>query len=384
MRVTIAFTDATRHSPDAMLIGTMLDELAERGVGRDDVTLLCATGLHRPSTDAERRAKLGDAIVESVRIVDHDASDASQLADLGSVDGLPVVVNRLCVECDELLATGVVEPHQYAGYSGGAKTVAIGCGGEATIAATHGPAMIDREGVRLGAIDGNPFQRFVRAAGRRIGLRNVANVVLDESGRMIARRSGDPIAVHDELVAIARTAFERHVPETAHIVVAGVPDAKASNLYQASRAATYVALAERTPLLPGGVIVIPASIAAGAGAGLGERRFLELLSGASEPRELVRRLARDGFPGGAQRAYVLAKVLAGHTVIIAGGGDPAVVRACHMIPCADLADALELARATARAHFGVEPRVLEIANALVTLPRLASGPGVSVQHHRRA
>ena len=370
-RVTIAFTDATRNCPDERLIGGVLRELETARMPRDAVTLLCATGLHRASTEAERRAKLGAEIASTVRIVDHAATDRHQLAELGTIDGIPVVVNRLCVETDLLIATGVVEPHQYAGYSGGAKTVAIGCAGEATITPTHGPAMIDRDGVRLGSIDANPFQAFVREAGRMIGLRHVVNVVLDEHGDAIAEAAGEPNAVHDALVTRARAAFETSVDEPAHIVVAGVPPSKGANLYQASRAATYVALAERTPLLPGGVIIVPAGIEEGAGDGLGERRFLELLSGASSAAALVDELRDGGFPGGAQRAYVLAKVLMRHTVIVAGARHPDVVRACHMIPATDLDAALDLARALVGERFGCVPRILQLPNALVTLARLA-------------
>lgn len=369
-RVTIAFTDATRSCPDDRLIGGILRDLDDAGVHRENVTLLCATGLHRPSSEAERRAKLGDELAGSMRIVDHSASDRSGLVELGTIDGIPVVVNRLCVEADLVIATGVVEPHQYAGYSGGAKTVAIGCAGEATIAATHGPSMIDREGVLLGSIDDNPFQRFIRDAGRMVGLRHVANVVLDEHGAVIAEAAGDPERVHDELAARARRAFETDAHESAHIVIAGVPPSKAVNLYQASRAATYVALADRTPLVPGGVIIVPADINEGAGEGTGERRFFELLSRASSPAALVEELRVHGFPGGAQRAYVLAKVLAKHRVIVAGALHPEVVLACHMIPAVDLDSALELARTMVREKFAVEPRELEIANALVTLVRL--------------
>ena len=135
MCVTIAFTDATRACPDELLIGYLFNELGALGISASDITLLCATGLHRPMTAAERIAKLGVDLAGRARIVDHRALDPDALMTLGEIDGLPVVVNRLCVETNLLIATGVVEPHQYAGYSGGAKTVVIGCGGEATTGA---------------------------------------------------------------------------------------------------------------------------------------------------------------------------------------------------------------------------------------------------------
>jgi nickel-dependent lactate racemase len=370
MKVVIAFTDATRYSPDRLLVGAIMQELEEAGITNSNVTLLCATGLHRPMTDAERLAKLGPEIIRQVAIVDHNALDESELVDLGSVDGCPVVVNRRCVDADLVIATGVVEPHQYAGYSGGAKTVVIGCGGEATIAATHGAAMLDHPGTRLGAIDGNPFQAFVRAAGERIGLDYVVNVLLDEEGYVIGAAAGRPAQVHDHLAVRGRECYQTPVEQRAHLAVAGVNSAKSTNLYQASRAATYLALADRTPLLPGAPIVIPASIPEGAGEGAGERRFFEILSSATSPSALVEELRRTGFPAGAQRAYILAKVMAEHAVIVAGPEHPDIVLACHLLTVPTVESALEMAVEIARRRFGHGPlELLAVPNALVTLPR---------------
>jgi nickel-dependent lactate racemase len=376
MRVVIAFTDATRHSPDQMLIEHILRGLAACGVGDEAVTLLCATGLHRPMTPAERVAKLGAEFAARLTTVDHDAMDAGGLVSLGDVHGLPVVVNRLCTECDLLIAIGVVEPHQYAGYSGGAKTVVIGCGGEATIAATHGPAMLDRDGVLLGRIVGNPFQEFVRAAGDRIGLRYVANALLDAEGNTVAIAEGAPRDVQDALIERGRPLQTMTVDAPVRLAVLGVSPAKAANLYQASRAITYVALADRTPVPPGAPIVLVAAIPEGAGQGTGEQRFRDALGAATSPADLLLRMRRDGFPAGAQRAYILAQALARNPVIVVAPGHEALVRACHMEYAPDLASALGRAITIARERFGDGVGDLDcllIQNALATLPRLDAG-----------
>ncbi|ABU58778.1 lactate racemase domain-containing protein [Roseiflexus castenholzii] len=374
MRVTIAFTDATRACPDERLVGSLLSELDRCGVAPDHITLICATGLHRPSTPAERIAKLGTAIVSRYRIIDHNALDPGGLVDLGTIDGIPLLINRLCVETDLLLATGVVEPHQYAGYSGGAKTVVIGCGGEATISATHGSAMLDHPGTRLGAIDGNPFQAFVRAGGERAGLRYVVNAILGDTGEPLLIAAGPPALVHDYLVGRARAIYEVPVAQPVHIARAGVDGPKAVNLYQASRAATYLALAERTPLLPGAPILLPAPIPEGAGEGAGERRFFDVLSNAASPQQLLDHLRRTGFPAGAQRAYILAQVLVHHPIIVVGAHHPDVVRACHMHAVPDMAAGFALADRLARATFNLAPNAplefLDVPHALLTLPRL--------------
>jgi nickel-dependent lactate racemase len=376
MRVTIAFTDATRACPDERLVGDLLSELEQCGVAPDDITLICATGLHRPSTPAERLAKLGAAIVARYRIIDHNALDPGDLVDLGVIDGIPLVVNRRCIESDLLLATGVVEPHQYAGYSGGAKTVVIGCGGEATISATHGPTMLDHRGTRLGAIDGNPFQAFVRAGGERARLRYIINTILGETGTPLMIAAGPPALVHDYLVTQARAIYEAPVAQPVHIAHAGVDGPKAINLYQASRAATYLALTERTPLLPGAPILLPAPIPEGAGEGAGERRFFDALSNAASPQHLLDDLRRTGFPAGAQRAYILAQVLVRHPIIVVGAQHPDVVRACHLHAVPDMAAGIALADCLARTTFNLAPdaplEFLDVPHALLTLPRLTS------------
>jgi nickel-dependent lactate racemase len=375
MRVTIAFTDATRACPDELLIGQLFRSLGDLGINLSDVTLLCATGLHRPMTADERVTKLGAALAGWTRIVNHRAQDPAALVHLGEIDGLPVVVDRQCVETDVLIATGVVEPHQYAGYSGGAKTVVIGCGGEATIQATHSAALLDQPGTRLGAICDNPFQQFVRRAGKLIGLQYVVNVVLDDAGRILAAAEGEPNAVHDALVDQARSIYEARVHRPAHMALAGVPAPKAANLYQASRAATYLALADYTPLLPGAPILLPAAIPEGAGQGAGERRFFETLSQAQSPAGLVDALRRDGFPAGAQRAYILAQVLMRHPIIVVGAAHPEVARACHMLAAGDMQAGVTLAENLARAQFNMAPdeplNFLIVPDALLTLPRLA-------------
>src|SRR5262245_15317111 len=162
-RVCIAVTDATRACPDHLLVPPMLDELAAAGVPDDAITILVAVGTHRPSTDAEKREKLGDAVVDRYRVVDHDAADKANLVKVAEgPEGVPFLLNSLVAKADLLIATGRVEPHQYAGYSGGGKTVAIGCADDAIIADTHGPAMLDRPGVRLAQLRDNPFQTAVR------------------------------------------------------------------------------------------------------------------------------------------------------------------------------------------------------------------------------
>ncbi|MFN2283732.1 MAG: lactate racemase domain-containing protein, partial [Anaerolineae bacterium] len=122
--VCIVFTDATRACPDDLLIPPILRELEQAGVRDEDITLLCGIGMHRPSTHAEKVAKLGQAVVDRYRVIDNEPQNLAALVDLGEVNGIPLSVHKAAYNADVLIATGIVEPHQYAGYSGGRKTVA--------------------------------------------------------------------------------------------------------------------------------------------------------------------------------------------------------------------------------------------------------------------
>jgi len=363
-RACIVFTDATRAVPDHLLVPALLRELEAAGVRDEDVTLLCGVGMHRPSTPQEKAQKLGSEVVARYRVVDHMPSDPALLADLGTWDGVPLLVNRPAAEADLLIATGVVEPHQFAGYSGGRKTVAIGAGGEATIAGTHGPAMLDHLGTRLGQIEGNPFHRAITESARRAGMRFILNVVQDGAHRVVALRAGQPQAAFAELVEIARSVSEVPVAQQYDLVVAGVDPPKDVNLYQATRAASYLWFASRPVVRPGGVIIVPARCPEGVGQGVGEHRFHWLLSNTDDLHSLIAHLREKGYPPGGQRAYILAQVLAGCQVIVVGAEDLAIVRQCHMTPAATMEEALGLAQA----RLGRELEALIVPHALLTLP----------------
>jgi nickel-dependent lactate racemase len=275
-----------------------------------------------------------------------------------------VAVNALLLESDLIIATGVVEPHQYAGYSGGGKTVVIGCGSEETIELTHGPQFLDRPGVRLGQIAGNPFQQFVRDAARAIGLKFVVNVVLDGAGRAIAVQAGDPLAVHEALVSVARSVYEVPVPHPYDVVIAQVDPPKDVNLYQASRAATYLGLSATPPIRQRGVIIVAARCPEGAGQGRGEQRFFTALSQASDLQQLLADFRRHGCQAGEQRTYLLAQVLLNYTVIVAGSQCPDVMQACHLVAAASLDEAIVYAYRQA----GTAAQVLYLPHPLQTVP----------------
>ncbi len=363
--VCIVFTDITRACPDALLVGPILEELHAAGVAEERITFLCGVGMHRASTDAEKIAKLGAEVVRRYRVVDHDARDPQGLVDLGTTEtGIPLSVNRLAYESDLLIATGIVEPHQYAGYSGGAKTLAVGAAGEAMIAYTHGPQMLEHPGTRLGRIAGNPFREALQEAGRRAGLRFIVNVVQDDARRAVAVRAGDPTAAFRELVETARRLYEVPIPQQYDVAVAGIGFPKDANLYQASRGPTYLHFAPTAVVRPGGTYIVPAVCQEGAGEGAGEQRFYRALKEAASMPALVEQLRREGYPPGEQRAFVLAKVLCEANIVVVGAETPEVARDVKMAAAPTMEEAL----AWVQERQGRELDVLIVPHALLTLP----------------
>jgi nickel-dependent lactate racemase len=323
--------------------------------------------MHRPSTGEEKVNKLGADVVSRYRVIDSQPRNADELVELGTTStGAPIVVNRTAYEADLLIATGIVEPHQYAGYSGGRKTVAIGAAGEPVIQYTHAPRMLDLPGTRLGRVDDNRFHQTVTEVAQAAGLRFILNVICNDRGEVVAVRAGDPERAFEALVAEAAKLYVRPISHAYDIVVGGVGYPKDANLYQASRGATYLYFAPKPVVRPGGVLIIPARIQEGAGEGVGEQRCHEALRDASDPATLVDEMRRRPFQAGEQRAYMIAQTLTGCDVIIVGAEHPDIVREMKMIPAADMDEALRFAaeRVTSQAE------VLVVPHALLTLPMI--------------
>ncbi len=364
-RVCIVFTDVTRASPDHLLVPPVLSELEAAGIHDEDITLLCGIGMHRASTKEEKVAKLGRAVVDRYQVIDSEPQNPKALVDLGTTDsGIPLSVNRVAYEADLLIATGIVEPHQYAGYSGGRKTLAVGAAGEPMIAFTHGPQMVDHPGTRLGRIEGNPFHEAVTEAARRAGLRFIINVVQDDQQRVVCIGAGEPENTFKEMVAFARTIYEVPIPQQYDVAVAGVGFPKDANLYQASRAASYLFFAPTPVIRPGGVFVVPAPCGEGGGDGVGEQRFLKAMQDAPDVGFILKQARLHGYPPGQQRAFVMAKVLEQNDVIIVGAEDPELIQSAKFLT----APKLEAAFALAGRKLGDNLDVLIVPHALLTLP----------------
>ena len=370
--VVITISDSSRPCPSEPVLAALLDELAAAGVADACVTVAIGCGLHATTGPEERERLAGPSIARRVRVVDAQGIE-TETADLGETSlGAPARIARVVADADLAITVGVVEPHLYAGFSGGVKGVSIGCAGRETIAWTHRPAFISEPGVSVANLPGNPFQATLREIAARTPLRWGVNLVMGsgEAGgggqAAAAVRAGDPAAVQEALAAWAAPAWLRAAPERYDVVVAGVHAPKSDGLYQASRAATYLGLAARPAVAEGGLILLTADLPLGAGDGPGERNFLDVLAAASSPAELLERGLREPLGPGGQRSFVVARVLSRFRLAVAGAADPAFLEPLAHLGVAAF-DSVDAALAAEESRLGRHASVLAVADAMATV-----------------
>src|ERR1035437_888152 len=211
-RIAVSLCDLTRPQPREAMVWAMLSEL-EGICDRDDVTLLVATGTHRGNTNAELRVMLGDELVDTIRIINHDARDPSMLTWRGEFgNGVPVWLNRLWGEADVKITTGFVEPHFFAGFSGGPKMVAPGLAGLETTLTLHDAARIGHPDARWGGVEGNPVHHDARAIAAATGTDFTLDVIIDREQRIVQAFGGDLFPAHRTACAAARETAMCPVP----------------------------------------------------------------------------------------------------------------------------------------------------------------------------
>lgn len=189
-KVVILASDHTRPVPSKIIMPLLLAEI-RKGNPSAEITILVATGCHRETRKEELVAKFGEDIVRTENIVIHDCDDEQSLVSVGRLpSGGELIVNRLAVECDLLIAEGFIEPHFFAGFSGGRKSVLPGIASRRTVLYNHNSSFINHPHSRAGILAGNLIHEDMVSAAQRIGLRFICNVVLnaEKKGRLCSCR----------------------------------------------------------------------------------------------------------------------------------------------------------------------------------------------------
>lgn len=289
-QVVIVHTDITRATPNARILPVILEQIEAAGVERQDITLLNGLGTHRRQTDGELRHMLGDAIVDHYRCLQHDCNDDSSLVSLGHTSlGHPVRINRTYLEADVKILTGFIEPHFFAGYSGGPKAVLPSLAGSESVFTNHSYAMIAHPQATWGVTHGNPIWEEMCEMALRTHPDFLLNVSLNVEHAITGVFAGDMLQAHKQGCAFVKETAMLPFDAPYDVVIttnSGYP--LDQNLYQCIKGLSAAARLVR----PGGAVLIVAACEDG----LPEHGLYgALLAQAGTPQRALAMIAAPGF-----------------------------------------------------------------------------------------
>lgn len=259
---TILISDHTRPVPSRLILPHMLDELRQ-GNPDIEVTLLVATGSHRCTTNAELLEKLGAEIISQETIIVHDCDDTENNCSIGTLpSGAPLVINKLAAKTDLLIAEGCIEPHFFAGFSGGGKSVLPGVCDRVTVLGNHCSRFIDSPFARTGILERNPIQDDITASIELAKLAYIVNVVINDKKEVLAAFAGDPVAAHQSGCDFLRRSCRVQAAFADIVITTNGGAPLDQNVYQCVKG---LATAEETAK-PGAVLIISAECLDGVGA----------------------------------------------------------------------------------------------------------------------
>jgi lactate racemase len=360
-RVCVVFTDVTRATPNDRLIPWLLHHL--RGVPRDRVTLVNAVGTHRPNTPAELERLLTPEVTSNYRVVNHACDRPEDLVPFGVTrDGSPALINRLVAEADVRIVTGFIEPHFFAGFSGGPKGIMPGVAGAATVMSNHGHRNIAHPNARFGVLDGNPIWEEMRDIALRIGPSFLLNVALNPRRQITGVFAGHLLEAHRKGADFVRRSAMQTVSSPFDVVVttnSGYP--LDQNLYQAVKGIS----AGARILRPDGALILAAECREGVPS---QSAYDRLLRRASCPEALLHLLATPGFSSPEQwQVQIQALIQRLAKVHVFSSLPDESVKAAHFVPCHDIGALVQSQLET----MGPQARVAVLPQGPLTIPYLA-------------
>ncbi|RUL87672.1 nickel-dependent lactate racemase [Tautonia sociabilis] len=358
----ILVCDITRPVPNETILHPTLRVLHESGIRREDVLILVATGLHRPSTEAERVEMLGEPIAREYRVEDHHGTALEEHTFLGTTPkGVPAWIDSRYVQADLKIATGLIEPHLMAGYSGGRKLICPGIAAIETVKIWHGPDFLEHPKADCGILDGNPVHEENTRIARMAGCDFIVNVTLDKQRRITSVVAGDMEAAFLEGVRFIEHVVTAPVREPVDVVVtssAGYP--LDTTFYQAVKGMTGC-----LPIVKqGGTIILAASLSEGIGSPEFQSLFRE---NPSLDVFMERILGKEYFVLDQWQLEELAKVRRKARVKVVSDGLPAETLAGLFV---EPAETVEAALAASLAEYGPNARVAVIPKGPYVLPTI--------------
>ncbi|MBN2807951.1 MAG: nickel-dependent lactate racemase [Deltaproteobacteria bacterium] len=285
----IVISDITRPVPNQIILPPLVAELEKAGIKKEAITILIATGIHRPNAGNELVRLVGPEIAKDYRIINHFSKRAEDMILVGEInDGVPALINRHYVAADLKILTGFIEPHMWAGFSGGRKSILPGISSIETLEYMHGPEMIAHPGTVYGALAGNPFHEAGLAIMKKAGADFIVNVTLNSAKEITKVFAGDPVKAHLEGCRFLAPFCTKALDTPLDFIVTTNSGAPLDcNLYQTVKGITGAAPVVK----PGGEIIIASACSEGAGS----PEYIEILKMVDNPKNFIKRLLRREF-----------------------------------------------------------------------------------------
>jgi nickel-dependent lactate racemase len=274
----VVISDITRPVPNQMILPPLLDTLQKSGIRKDDITILIANGMHRPNMGDELEFMVGREIMEHFRIVNHHCRKPEEYRKIDLIEGAPIEISKCYLDADLKILTGLIEPHFYAGYSGGRKSILPGISSFETMKFMHSFKMIDHPKVTNCVLDGNPFHQYGLRVTGLAGADFIVNVVINQGRKMSGVFAGHYNHAH---LAGCDLVF-RHsvVPVAEHVdmvITSGGGYPLDATFYQISKAL----VCAKNIMKRGGTIVVACECRDG----LGSLEFCGIMRSVCSPRE---------------------------------------------------------------------------------------------------
>lgn len=358
----VVICDITRPVPNKLILPAIMRTIEAAGVPRDGITVLIATGLHRPNEGEELVELVGEEIAKNYLCVNHHGKERDEHEYLGTTpNGVPAWIDHRYTRAELKITTGLIEPHLMAGYSGGRKLICPGIAALETVKVWHGPRFLQHPKADCGSVDGNPVHEENTRIALMAGCDFIVNVCIDGKRRVTWVGAGDMIKAWEKGVEFCREVVKASVPEPADVVVtscAGYP--LDTTWYQAVKGLTGA-----LPIVKkGGTIVLAASLTEG----LGSPEFQDRLREYEEQGRYAKPATGDTCEMDEWQLVMLNKVLSHCRVVVVSGGLPAeVLRRCRVEP----AESVEEAVAVAVREYGPKATVAVIPKGPYVLAALA-------------
>lgn len=369
-RVGIVFSDITRATPHGLILPAVLAALHH--LPKEQITLFCALGTHRPNTPDELRSMfamagtpdIADELLSSYRLVQNNSFDPGTQQHMGVTSrGHDIWLNREIAACDVKILTGFIEPHFFAGFSGGGKALMPGMAGQRTVLGNHDAGMIADPRATWGITHGNPIWEEVMEVAHCVGGVFLVNVTLNKDKELTGVFAGDLDAAHAAGCSFVQQTAMAPVPAPYDIVIttnSGYP--LDLNLYQAVKGMSAAAKVVK----PGGAIIC----AAECWDGIPEHGLYgQLLRDAESPRQLLDRIMAPGFSEQDQwQAQIQAQIqLKADVYVYADYLSDAQIRQSLLLPCRDIAATV----ASLRAQYGADCSICVLPEGPQTIPFIA-------------